>query len=111
MGRHRGDGQREPMLHADAQRLLAEADYSPRVKQTILLALRGGRPGKQVCLACGKAAQHCQFWVPPALVQVVPDPTARPVVYWLCDAHHGQVSEADIVARLTRPPGRHQGKR
>jgi hypothetical protein len=49
------------MLHADAARLLAEADYPPSVKQTILLALRGGRPGKQTCLACGKAAQHCQF--------------------------------------------------
>ena len=42
------------MLHADAARLLAEADYPPSVKQTILLALRGGRPGKQTCLACAR---------------------------------------------------------
>jgi len=102
MARRRGGLPREVTLHADAVRALAEADYPARVKQTILLALRGGKPGKQQCVLCRKVAQHCQFWIPPALVQAVPDPTARPVVYWLCDAHHGQVSEADLVARLTR---------
>ena len=35
MGRQRGGGHREPMLHADAQRVLAEGDYPPRVKHTI----------------------------------------------------------------------------
>ena len=102
MGRHRGGRQREPLLHADAARLLAEADYPPSVKQTILLALRGGRPGKQICLACGKAAQHCQFWLPPALLQAVPDPRAKPAVYWLCPTHHGQLAAAEIVALLVR---------
>jgi hypothetical protein len=38
MGRQRGGGHREPMLHADAQRVLAEGDYPPRVKHTILMA-------------------------------------------------------------------------
>ena len=102
MGRHRGGKQREPMLHADAARLLAEADYPPSVKQTILLALRGGRPGKQTCLACGKAAQHCQFWLPPALLQAVPDTREKPAVYWLCPTHHGQLAAAEIVALLRR---------
>jgi hypothetical protein len=102
MGRHRGGRQREPLLHADAVRLLAEADYPPSVTQTILLALRGGRPGKQTCLACGKAAQHCQFWLPPALLQAVPDPRAKPAVYWLCPTHHGQLADAEIVALLVR---------
>ena len=102
MGRHRSGRQREPMLHADAARLLAEADYPPSVTQTILLALRGGRPGKQICLACGKAAQHCQFWLPPALLQAVPDPREHPAVYWLCATHHGQLADAEIVALLVR---------
>ena len=102
MGRHRGGRQREPLLHADAARLLAEADYPPSVKQTILRALRGGRPGKQTCLACGKAAQHCQFWLPPALLQTVPDPRAKPAVSWLCPTHHGQLADAEIVALLVR---------
>jgi hypothetical protein len=111
MARRRSGGSREVTLHADAARLLAEADYPARVKQTILLALRGGKPGKQQCLICRKAAQHCQFWVPSGLVQAMPDPTARPAVYWLCEAHHGQVSEAEIVARLTRPGRGREGSR
>jgi hypothetical protein len=102
MGRHRGGRPREPVLHADAVRLLAAADYPPAVKHTILLALRGGRRGKQLCLSCGKAAQHCQFWLPPAVLQVVPDTRAKPAVYWLCAAHYGQLSEAEIVALLRR---------
>lgn len=102
MGRHRSGRQREPMLHADAVRLLAEADYPPSVKQTILLALRGGRPGKQTCLVCGKSAQHCQFWLPPALLQAVPDEGAKPAVYWLCPTHHGQLTDTEIVALLRR---------
>ena len=102
MGRHRGGRHWEPVLHADAVRLLAEADYPPRVKQTILMALRGGRPGKRACLSCGKAAQHCQFWLPPGLLQAVPDVTEKPSVYWLCEAHYGQLSEAAIVALLVR---------
>ena len=105
MGRRRGS-HHEVVLHADAQRLLAEADYPASVKQTILLALRGGRPGKQQCLVCRKPAQHCQFWVPPELTQAVPDLTAKPSVYWLCAAHYGQVSNADIVARLRQGRGR-----
>ena len=67
-----------------------------------LMALRGGRPGKRACLSCGKAAQHCQFWLPPGLLQAVPDVTEKPSVYWLCDAHYGQLSEAAIVALLVR---------
>jgi hypothetical protein len=102
MGRHRSGRQREPMLHADAVRLLAETDYPPSVKQTILLALRGGRPGKQSCLAYGKAAQHCQFWLSPALLQAVPDTREKPTVYWLCTTHHGQLTDAEIVALLGR---------
>ena len=102
-------------LHADAQRLLAEADYPPQVKQVILMTLRGGRPGKQVCLACGKAAQHCQLWVPPTLTQAIPDLTAKVAVYWLCDAHHGQLADAEIVAMLhtreRRSPDRTQRTR
>ena len=50
MGRRRGGSPREPILHADAQRLLAEGEYPPQVKHTIVLPLRGGRPGKQVGL-------------------------------------------------------------
>ena len=63
MGRHRSGRQREAMLHADAARLLAEADYPPSVKQTILLALRGGRPGKQTCLACSIGVNRETFCV------------------------------------------------
>ena len=102
MGRHRSGRQRDPVLHADAARLLAEADYPLSVKQTILLALRGGRPGKQTCLACSKAAQHCQFWLPPALLQAVPDPQEHPAVYWLCPTHYGQLTDTEIVALLRR---------
>jgi hypothetical protein len=109
-GRRRG-GRHQTELHADALRLLADADYPARVKQTILMALRGGRPGKQQCLVCGKAGQHCQFWVPPALTQVVPDLTAKPSIYWLCATHHNQVSHEDIVALLTKQGGGRKGTR
>ena len=61
MGRHRSGRPREAMLHADAARLLAAADYPPSVKQTILLALRGGRPGKQTCLACSRRRSTANF--------------------------------------------------
>ena len=110
MARRRG-GHHEAELHADALRLLAEADYPSPVKQVILMALRGGKPGKHVCVVCTKAAQHCQLWVPPALTQAVPDLTAKPSVYWLCDAHHGQVSDAEIVAFLTKQHRSRKGKR
>lgn len=110
MARHRR-GARAAELHTDAQRLLAEKDYPPRVKQTILMALRGGRPGKQQCLVCGQAAQHCQLFVPPALTQAVPDLRAKPSVYWLCGTHHGQVSHDDIVALLARQGHGRQGPR
>jgi hypothetical protein len=100
MARRRRGGRYEVALHADAQRLLAEADYPSQVKQTILMALRGGRPGKQQCLVCGKAAQHCQLWGPPELTQAVPNLRAKPSVYWRCDAHHGQVTDTEVVARL-----------
>ena len=109
MGRRRGGEYREPILHADAQRLLAEGDYPPRVKHAILMALRGGRPGKQVCLACGKAARHCQFWVPQELLHVASASTAKPVVYWLCDAHHGVLAEAEIVTLLTQQKHHRKG--
>ena len=113
--RHRGGRQREPMLHADAARLLAEADDPPSATQTILLALRGGRPGKPRCLACGKAAQHCQLWLPPALFQAVPDLREHPTVSWLCATHHDQLADAEIVAVLGRrgrggPPARCAGR-
>lgn len=111
MARRRRGGGREAELHADAQRLLTEADYPARVKQTILMTLRGGRPGQQQCLVCRKAAQHCQLWVPPELTQVVSDLTAKPAVYWLCDTHHGHVSNADMVARLTQQGRGRQGPR
>jgi hypothetical protein len=110
MARRRG-GHHEAALHADALRLLAEAEYPAPVKQVILMALRGGKPGKHVCLVCKKAAQHCQFWVPPALTQAVPDPTAKPTVYWLCDAHYGQVSDAESVAFITKQLRSRKGKR
>lgn len=61
MARRRRGGRYEAELHAAAQRRLAEADASASVKQTILMALRGGRPVKQKCLCCGQAAQHCQL--------------------------------------------------
>jgi hypothetical protein len=102
MARRCRGGRFEAELHTDAQRLLAKADYPASVKQAILLALRGGRPGKQQGLICRKAAQHGQSWVPTALTQAVPDRTAKPSVYWLCDRHHGQVSNDDIVARLAQ---------
>ena len=111
MARRRRGGSREAVLHADAQRLLAEADYPPSVKQTILMALRGGRLGKQHCLICGKAAQHCQLFVPPGLRQAVPDLTAKPLVYWLRDTHHGQVSNEDSAALLTQQGQGRQGAR
>jgi hypothetical protein len=102
MARRRRGGRFEAELHTDAQRLLAEADYPASVQQAILMALRGGRPGQPQCLICRKAAQHCQIWVPTELTQAVPDLTAKPSVYWLCDTHHGQVSNDDIVARLAQ---------
>src|SRR5712691_1859120 len=71
MARRRG-GHHAAELHVDAMRLLAETDYPSPVKQVILMALRGGKPGKQVCVVCQKAAQHCQLWVPPALTQACP---------------------------------------
>ena len=102
MGRRRGGGSREPILHADAQRLLAEREDRPRVKPTIVLALRGGRPGTQVCLVCGKTARHGQCWVPPALLPVASASTAKPVVSWWCEVHHERRTEAEIVTRLTQ---------
>ena len=102
MGHRRGGGSREPILHADAQRLLAEGEYPPRVKHTIVLALRGGRPGTQVCLVCGTTARHCQCWVPPELLHVASASTAKPAVYWLCEVHHEGLTEAAIVTRLTQ---------
>jgi hypothetical protein len=104
MARRCRGGRCEAELHADAQRLLAKADDPARVKQAILLALRGGRPGKQQGLICRKAAQHGQSWVPTELTQAVPDLAAKPSVYWFCDRHHGQVSNDDIVARLAQQP-------
>ena len=102
MGRRRGGGPREPLLHADAQRLLAAGEYPPRVQHTIVLALRGGRPGKQVCLVCGKIARHCQCWVPQELLHVVSASTAKPVVSWLCEVHYEGLTEAEIVILLTQ---------
>jgi hypothetical protein len=102
MARRRRGGRFEAELHTDAQRLLAEVDYPARVKQAMLMALRGGRPWKQQCLVCRKAAPHCQIWVPRELTQAVPDLTAKPSVYWLCDTLHGQVSNEDIAARLAQ---------
>jgi len=102
MGRRRGRGPREPLLHADAQRLLAAGEYPPRVQHTIVLALRGGRPGQQVCLVCGKSARHGQCWVPQALLHVVSASTAKPVVSWWCEVHHEGRTEAEIVTRLTQ---------
>jgi hypothetical protein len=32
----------------------------------------------------------------------VPDTRAKPAVYWLCTAHYGQLSEAEIVTLLRR---------
>ena len=90
---------------------MAEADYPARVKQVILMALRGGRPGKQQCLVCRKAAQQCQLFVPPGLTQAVPDLTAKPAVYWLCDMHHGQVSNDAIAALLVQQGRGRQGVR
>jgi len=75
---------------------------SPRVKHTIVLALRGGRPGQQVCLVCGTTARHCQCWVPPALLPVASASTAKPVVSWWCEVHHEGRTEAAIVTRLTQ---------
>ena len=111
MARRRRGGAHIAELHADAQRLLAEADYPARVKQVILMALRGGRPGKQQCLVCRKAAQQCQLFVPPGLTQAVPDLTAKPAVYWLCDMHHGQVSNDAIAALLAQQSRGRQGVR
>ena len=102
MGRRRGGGPREPLLHADAQRLLAAGEYPPRVQHTIVLALRGGRPGQQVCLVCGKSARHGQCWVPQALLPVVSASTAKPVVSWLCEVHYEVLTEAEIVILLTQ---------
>jgi hypothetical protein len=100
-GRRRGE-RFEAELHAEAQRLLAEADNPARVKQTILMALRGGRPVQQKCLLCGKVAQHCQIWVPMEPTQAVPGLTAKPSIDWRCDRPHGQGANADIVARLAQ---------
>jgi hypothetical protein len=111
MALRRRGGSHEAELHADAQRLLSEADYPASVKQVILMTLRGGRPRKQLCLVCGKAAQQCQLFVPPGLTQAVPDLTAKPSVYWLCDTHHGQVSNEDIVVLLAQQGRGRQGAR
>ena len=111
MGRRRGGGHREPMLHADAQRVLAEGDDPPRVKHTMLMALRGGRPGKQVCLACGKTARHCQCWVPQELLQVASASTATPAVYWRCEAHYGGLTAAEIVTLLPQQKHSRKGAR
>jgi hypothetical protein len=102
MGRRRGGGSREPILHADAQRLLAEGEDPPRVKHTIVLALRGGRSGQQVRRVCGTTARHCQCWVPPALLPVASASTAKPVVSWWCEVHHEGRTEAAIVTLLTQ---------
>ena len=102
MARRRRGGRCEAELHTDAQRLLAKADDPASVKQAILIALRGGRPGTQQGWIYRKAAQHCQRWVPTALTQAVPDLTAKPSVYGLCDTHQGPVSNDDMVARLAQ---------
>ena len=102
MGRRRGGGSREPLLHADAQRLLAAGAYPPRVKHAIVLARRGGRPGQQVCRVCGTTARHGQCWGPPELLHVASASTAKPVVSWLCEVHHEGRTAAAIVPRLTQ---------
>ena len=99
MGRQRGGGHREPMLHADAQRVLAE-DYPPRVKHTILMALRGGRPGNRSAspVARPRGTANSGSLRTPARRSAS---TAKPVVYWLCDAHYGALADAEIVTLLT----------
>ena len=57
------------------------------------------------------AAQQCQLFVPPELTQAVPDLTAKPAVYWLCDMHHGQVSNDAIAGLLTQQGRGRQGVR
>jgi hypothetical protein len=102
MARGRRGGRFAAEFPPDAQRLLAKADDPARVKQAILLALRGGRPGTQQGWIYRKAAQYCQSWVPTELTQAVPDLTAKPSVSWLCDRPHGQGSNDNMVARLTQ---------
>ena len=102
MARRRRGGRFEAERNTDAQRLLANADWPASVKQAILIARRGGRLGKQQGLIWRKAAQHGQSWAPTALMQAVPDLTAKLSVYWLCDTHQGQGSNDDMVARLAQ---------
>jgi hypothetical protein len=102
MARGRRGGRFEAEFPTDAQRLLANADCPASVKQAMLMARRGGRPGKQQGLIGRKAAQHGQSWVPTTLTQAVPNLTAKPSVYGLCDRPHGQVSNDDMVARLAQ---------
>ena len=45
------------------------------------------------------------------LTQAVPDLTAKPAVYWLCDMHHGQVSNDAIAALLAQQGWGRQGVR
>jgi len=60
------------------------------------------RAGHRQSLACGKAAQHCQFWLPPALLQAVPDPREHPAVSWLCTRHYGHLTDTEIVTLRVR---------
>ena len=108
MGRHRSGRPREAMLHADAARLLAEADYPPSVKQTILLALRGGRPGKQICLACGKAGAALPVLAAASAVTGGARPAGAPRgLLALCDASWPAHRRRDRGLARTPWPGRH----
>ena len=72
------------------------------LSRSVSLVLRGGRPGTQVCLVCGKTARHGQCWVPPTLLPVASASTAKPVVSWLCEVHYEGLTEAEIVILLTQ---------
>ena len=110
MGRHRGGRQREPLLHADAARLLAEADYPPSVKQTILLALRGGRPGKQTLSGVRQGRAALPVLAAASLVTGRPRPAGAPRgLLALCDASWPARRRRDRGLARTPWPGRHGG--
>jgi hypothetical protein len=88
IGRHRGGRSRELCS------ILTPYGYSPRPSTRRLSSRRcswrsGRAPGQAGLSRMRQGSEHGQLWLPPALLQAVPDTREHSAVSWLCTPHHG----------------------